>query len=353
MGLPHRTAESTNRKRPPPNASRKNNSSMNMHTARPLHTAVRRLGFALALSLLPAAHGVDFSYNTGSLGASSDGTNSITLFGTALPTLDQPGVVAAYGDYSTAYSGGNVTSVAYRPELNPASNLPFTIEFWARPTSSTNNNSPVSCRVSAGNRSGWAFFQRAAGTGWNFVMYNGTSSQRGWDLTGGTANLNQWSHVVAVWNGSVATLYVNGALINATNAPNGAVAYNASTSAVFSVGNLNDSNSPFNGLLDEIAFYPTALTATKIANHYAAASNSTPGFYSSMVIADGASLYLQQNPPFVTISDSGANKTITFTGILSQSPDLSPSSWVDLLVNSPHIVTPSASTPQMFFRVRR
>jgi hypothetical protein len=319
MGLPHSAADPTNRNRLLANADLKTDCFMNTHTTRPLLTAARRLGFTLALSLLPAAHGVDFSYNTGSLGATSDGTNAIS-FGTALPTLDQPGVVAAYGDYSTAYAGGNVTSVAYRPELNPTSNLPFTIEFWARPTSSTNNNSPVSCRVSAGNRSGWAFFQRAAGTGWNFVMYNGTSSQRGWDLTGGTATLNQWSHVVAVWNGSAATLYVNGALINATNAPNGAVAYNASTSAVFSVGNLNDSNSPFNGLLDEVAFYPTALTATKISEHYAAATNSTPGFYSSKVIADGASLYLQQNPPFVAISDS---------------------------------VTPSASTPQLFFRVRR
>ena len=317
-----------------------------------LRLASRHLGFALAVSLLPAASAADKSYNTGSLGTAGDGTNSIS-YGTVDVALNQPGAVPVPGDFSSAYTGGNVTTVPFRPELNPPSNQPFTIEFWARPSVSTNNNAPVACRVSAGNRSGWAFFQRAAGTGWNFVMYNGTGSARGWDLTGGTATLDAWSHVVATWDGSAAALYVNGSKINAINAGNGAVGYNASTSASFTVGNLFDSNSPFGGLLDEVAFYPTALTATQISNHYTTISSTAPGAYSAMVLADGAVEYLQQNPPFITITSSGDNKVLTFTGVLSQSTDLSAESWTDLNINSPYTITPSQDAPQRFFRVHR
>src|SRR5207249_7464640 len=49
-----------------------------------------------------------------------------------------------------------------------------------------------------------------AATGWNWRMYNGNGSQVGWDLTGGTATLDAWSHVVGVWDGTTAKLYVNG-----------------------------------------------------------------------------------------------------------------------------------------------
>jgi hypothetical protein len=301
---------------------------------------------AIATSAIAA----DISYNTGSLGTLGDGTNSALPFGTTDVVLDQPGALTAFGDFSSLYSGGNVTSVPYRPELNPASNLPFTIEFWAHPTSTTNNNAPVACRVSTSPRSGWAFFQRNAATGWNFVMYNGNGSQRGWDLTGGTATLNSWSHVAATWDGSTAKLYVNGAPVTATNAPNGTVAYNASTSAVFTVGNLNDSNSPFNGFLDEVAFYPTALTPTQIASHYTAASSPVAGAYSSMVLADGAVLHLQQNPPFVRIAPGNPSPTITFTGILARSPNLN--DWEDLTVTSPY--TPPGPLPtKLFFRAHR
>lgn len=301
---------------------------------------------AIAASAIAA----DISYNTGSLGTLGDGTNSALPYGTADVLLDQPGAVTAYGDFSSLYSAGNVTSVPYLPQLNPPSNQPFTIEFWARPTSSTNNNAPVACRVSAGNRSGWAFFQRGAATGWNFVMYNGTSSQRGWDLTGGTSTLDAWSHVVATWDGTTARLYVNGAFTNAPNVPNGTVTYNASTSAVFTVGNLADSNSPFNGFLDEIAFYPTALTPAQISSHHAAASSPVAGAYSSMILADGAIEYLQQNPPFVRITAGNPAPTLTFTGILARSPNLT--EWEDLTVTSPY--TPPGPLPaKLFFRAHR
>ena len=249
-----------------------------------LHTAA-------PLLLASTAFAASTSINTGSLGAAANGTNSdtVTVVSGVLGGADKA------ASYSNTASPAAITTIPYQSALNPASGSAFTIEFWANPSISNNNNAPVSNRVSSGNRSGWAFFQRAEAAGWNFVMYNGASSGRGWDLTGGTAPLNAWSHVVATWNGSAATLYVNGALADNTNSPNGAVAYNASLTATFAAGGLADSNSPYGGLLDEVAFYGTALTPTQIQNHFNLVS-SNPGSYQSTVLADGARLQLTNVP---------------------------------------------------------
>jgi hypothetical protein len=284
------------------------------------------------------------SYNTGSLGTAGDGTN------TAGVVLDQPGAMAAYGDYSTSYSDGQRTTVPFRSELNPPSGSPFTVEFWARPTASDGDDCPLFNRVSDGNRSGWAFFQRAAATGWNFRMYDGNGSNLGWSLTGGTATLDAWSHVVAVWNGSRASLYVNGALANDGSTSGGSGTYNASTAAIFSVGAYDTGAGPYVGRVDEVAFYPSALTPAQILNHFNLASSPVAGAYSTQVLADGAVEYLQQNPPAVRIARSGPDMVVTYTGILSQSADLA--TWQDLTVTSPYTL-PSPRPDRLFFRARR
>jgi hypothetical protein len=176
----------------------------------------------------------------------------------------------------------------------------------------------------------------------------------GWDLTGGTAPLDAWSHVVGVWDGTAAKLYVNGV---DTAAPNtGAGGYNASTAAIFSVGTYDTGASPSTGFIDEIAFYPSALSATKIQAHYNAASSLVPGAYSALVRGDGAKLYLDQNPPAVSIATTGATPTVTFTGILSESSDLTAAfwtpSWTDLPGTSPYPV-PTTPPGQLFFRSHR
>ncbi|MES2440854.1 MAG: LamG domain-containing protein [Verrucomicrobiota bacterium] len=300
------------------------------------------LALIVLASLALDAGATSVSYNTGSLGAAGNGTNTDTV------VLDQPGALAAGGDFSTGYIGAlGCTTVPFLTPLNPATSQPFTIEFWAKPNTTTNDDVPVNNRVGgSGNRSGWVFFQRAAG--WNFRMYSGAGTAAGPDPVGGTSTLGVWSHVVATWDGTTARLYVNG-----TFATSATGTYAASSAAVFSVGALADGASDFNGLVDEIAFYPTALSDAKILAHYNTASSPVSGAYSSLVLSDGALEYLQQNPPFVKIAMSGVNQVVTFTGILSKSTDLTPASWEDLAVTSPYTVTPTAETPKLFFRAHR
>ena len=308
------------------------------------------VGLAASSALSPSASAaIPTCYNRGSLGATGDGTHVGNVH------VYQSGAVAVGPDYSSYYDGtGPRTTIPWRAALNPASGSPFTIEFWAKPEASDNDDCPVFNRVSAGNRSGWAFFQRDAATGWNWRMYDGNGSEVGWNLTGGTANLDQWSHVVGVWNGSTAKLYVNGV---DTGAPNtGPGGYNASTAATFSVGAYDDGSTPSTGYVDEVALYPSALTPTQILAHYNAASSPAPGAYSALVRADGARLYLDQNPPAVSIAMAGSTAKVAFTGILSQSPDLAApfwtTTWADLAVSSPYTV-PGPLSGQLYFRSHR
>lgn len=288
---------------------------------------------------------VTTSYNTGSLGATADGLNATGV------VLNQQGAIADGADFSSYYAAQQNTAIPFLPEVNPPSDAAFTIEFWARPEASDNDDAPVFNRVSEGDRSGWVFFQRDQATGWNLRMYDGVGSDVGWDLTGGRYTFNKWSHVVAVWNGSQARLYVDGAVADTTNAAGRSGNYNASTSAIFSVGSYDNGGSPINGRVDEVAFYPSALTGAQILAHFRAATGPAAGSYASLVKGDGALIYLQQNPPQISIATIDQNPTLTFTGVLSQSPDLV--SWSVLPVTSPFTV-PSVERPgKIFFRAGR
>ena len=251
-----------------------------------------RFALLAALPLLAGAavHAATVSYNTGSLGPAANGTNADLVTFVA-------GAVTAGGDQATSYNGlsGTNTVIPFQSGLNPSSVSPFSIEFWANPTNSDNDDAPVTNRVTSGNRSGWAFFQRVAATGWNFRMYDGVGSNLGWDLTGGTSPLNAWSHVVARWDGSVAQLFVNGALADTSNSPGSSGAYNASTGASFIVAS-SDTGSPYTGALDEVAFYGSALSPAQILNHFNIVSSATPGAYHSTILGDGARLQLTNDP---------------------------------------------------------
>jgi Concanavalin A-like lectin/glucanases superfamily len=233
------------------------------------------------------------SFNSGSLGAAGNGTN------TAGVILDLPGPILAGGNTAVGYSGGERTLVPFQLALNPVATSPFTIEFWSQPTATDDDDAALSNRFAGTNRSGWTFFQRAEATGWNFRMYNGNGNALGWDLTGGTSTLNAWSHVVATWDGSVALLYVNGALADSTNDPGANGIYNPNTavnSPPMSIGANFDGGSRSTSSMDEVAFYASALTPAQIAAHFSTASSPVAGAYSSLVLSDGALEYLQNIP---------------------------------------------------------
>jgi len=236
------------------------------------------------------ANAATISPNTGSLGASANGSNAATV-------TTGPGAVFAGNDLAAVYptnASGTNTTVPFLPALNPAVASPFSVEFWARPTATDDDDAVVANRVSAGNRSGWVFFQRAAG--WNFRMYNGVGSGLSTSLTGGTSTLNSYSHVVATWNGTVALLYVNGVLASSTNDQAVSGTYVPNSTVALTAGTLADQSSPYVGSVDELAFYGSALTPARVLLHFSTASSVTPNAYYSLVQGDGALLQLSNVP---------------------------------------------------------
>lgn len=248
-----------------------------------------------ALFATPSALGQTPSLNSGSLGSAGNGTHSAGV------TLNLPGAVSAGGDLAVGYSNGANTLVPFNPALNPASSSPFTIEFWAKPGELTNNSvgpSPLFNRTFDANRTGWVFFQRAEDTGWEFRMFTGVGTTVGYELVGGTNSTTSWSHVVAVWNGTNPFLYVDGQLVDDT--ATGSQSYKANEgiggTPSLSIGAYQNGDNPFSGSVDEVAFYPTALSPAQILAHYNTASSPVAGAYSSLVLADGAVEYLQNVP---------------------------------------------------------
>jgi len=238
------------------------------------------------------ANAAAVSTNTGSLGAAANGTNAATV-------TTGPGAVFAGNDLAAVYptnANGTNTTVPFLSQLNPPTGSPFSVEFWARPTATDDDDAPVANRVSAGNRSGWVFFQRAAG--WNFRMYNGVGSGLSTSLTGGTSTLNTYSHVVATWSGTVPLLYVNGVLASSTNDTTVTVSgtYVPNSTVALTAGTLADQSSPYVGSVDELAFYGSVLTPAQILNHFNTASSVTPNAYYSLVRTDGALLQLSNVP---------------------------------------------------------
>jgi hypothetical protein len=85
------------------------------------------------------------------------------------------------------------------------------------------------------------------------------------------------THVVAAYNGNVIRIYLNGVLDSETRAP-GVISPKPPTSlnlieSGVGIGNqtqdrTDGSGRPFNGLIDEVALYPTALPAERILAHY-------------------------------------------------------------------------------------
>jgi hypothetical protein len=248
--------------------------------------------------------GADIAVNMGLLQSEAPGINTAEVV--------HPVAGALAGASDTAYTyhwrnGSSTTQLPHNPAMNPPASQPFTIEAWFRPTSDRQNPGacPMNNRyVKSSNRTGWVFFQRSPnasyngvpgneGIGWNFRMYTGTGGG-GQDVTSGPDHpytIGQWQHVVATWSGGevlegtetvigTSSLYIDGVLA-ATN-PNCKYTANSSqpedgdpaNAADFAIGSYNANsglgNNPFEGDVDEVAFYGALLTPEQIAAHYAA-----------------------------------------------------------------------------------
>lgn len=179
----------------------------------------------------------------------------------------------------------------------------ITLEAWVRP-SATQTSKVIS------KFSGSSDTQGNISLASNVPSFTITTGGTLRTATAGAALSNSvWTHLVATYDGATAKLYVNG-VEAASTAATGAIATNT---YVWTVGrDANASSNYFNGTVDNVKIFSTALDGAQVAEEYRAQNNGvssglslgqvTPGvsntaLFSAIVATDsgGYGLYVQQN----------------------------------------------------------
>ena len=195
------------------------------------------------------------------------GSNNITYGGTY--TLNQESLRSTDGQPSvlftsaTTAAGGN-TGIPYNSSLNPPQ---FTVEFWYKHLNTGTAQYLVSLQDRSGspaaNRLGYAFQRNNAANRFQFTYgipgNNNGTIQSSTDLVIGNVY-----HVVATYDGTTMSMYVNG-VSNATASASYVQA--SATQPGFTIGSRNGNTSAACNIQD-VALYNRALSGPEVLAHY-------------------------------------------------------------------------------------
>jgi hypothetical protein len=220
---------------------------------------------------------------------------------------------------SVSYCGSKI-DIPWNPSLNPSP--PFTIEFWAKPASlgsdSTGFTPISSMNPYFGNRSGWLVYVSNAGR-WQFRLGNESGYAGIISASSGNASTGVWQHVACVYNGTTASIWINGQLAGsgavAGFKTNGWFALRiGGTSLMGDLGNIAG-NRGWDGWMDEVAIYASALSGSTIAAHYSAATTNNAG-YAAQILASNPVGYWRLDEPAFVAPATGAFPTVANLGTL-------------------------------------
>jgi len=237
-----------------------------------------------------------------------NGTNDYPVLG--VPGIDTNAYLFHVYSDSNAQTHVSDIAVGYSPTLNPQG--PFTAECWARPTSDANNYDAVMGSVSGSYpQPGWVIYQTPGTPGfWALDCQNA-----GVFLVPTSAVKNQWTHLVAVYDGANFTFYVNGV----SGGTASGAGFLASTAGFYIGGEPIAANGSFEGYITEVAIYTNALTAAQILNDYKVGTNSfSTNAEPPQVLEDAGAV--NTDPASITVN---AGATATFDPISIGSTPLS------------------------------
>jgi len=193
-------------------------------------------------------------------GTTATDSSSNSLNGTYAGTysLNMPGALGA--DTNTAVEfGGGYADMGSPSALN-ITGTALTVEFWAQASSvgsykyivsHTNDSSQGYAVYTGGDATYHFFFGRSGG-----LHISGAVSGV-WD--------GAWHHFVNVYDGAHLLIYVDGQQRLSESETASITGYTGN----FRVGDYNGGSRAFSGLLDEVAVYSSALSASTVADHYA------------------------------------------------------------------------------------
>ena len=232
-------------------------------------------------------------------------------------TRGQTSSLANESDPSTGLSGGR-GDVFSSPALD--STTLWSLEAWF---TTTNAGAQQGIIERYSGNSGFAL--RLIGGSMNFYVLGSAGT---YQAVGQAAILNNtWYHVVATYDSahSTALLYLNGALDAGTRSLTVTEALPSGVSLKLGARG-DDGSFGLQGKLDEVAIYPTALSAARVQAHYqssanAPAASSTSGAYARSVISDQPSVYYRMDEASGQLlqDSSGNNYPALLTGSFSRS----------------------------------
>lgn len=249
----------------------------------------------------------DIAANTGSLGAPGNGTY--------VGSLNHPVAGALVGSSDTAVNltGGKV-NVPFNATLNPAGD--FTVECWINPANLTAANRVLVQAMingensgNANDRSGWAFRQNGGALtflvgGTTGAPFYTTTATSGSVLTAGV-----WQHVAVVYTSATTNISI---LLNGVQVFNvtGAEPLIPNFAAPVIIGDRGYGGWTYQGVIDEAAIYPSALSAAQLLAHYQNGTNAAPATpYPTLVATDGAVGYWRLGeavPAYPTAQNAGS-----------------------------------------------
>ena len=156
--------------------------------------------------------------------------------------------------------------IPYSPNHNPTG--PFSVEFWAKPNVSGNiARAVIGTQNRNTGRAGWAVYQGFNVNGWEAHL---GFAETVLFIQGRTApTAGRWDHVVVTWDGNtIARIYVNGVDDTANATVNGP--HRNNLSQPLEIGSRFNGSVPYNGTVDEVAFYQSRLTPDQIRQHWSA-----------------------------------------------------------------------------------
>jgi hypothetical protein len=237
----------------------------------------------------------------------------------------QAGALADNADTCIQFTTGyqNMIRAPYSAALNPTN---FTVECWANLASGPGAGTWFAPVGSANNTMGYAIYAGGDEVTWQGWLY----LNPGWGvLSGPNWQLSQWVHLALTYEGLTESLYVNGTLVGSQLR-----VQSRNTEAPFNIGGGANNQFPFDGLIDEVACYPKALSAARINAHYALAAygnNSLPVFI--------------EPPASQTVS---VGSTATFTATVTGAPTIA-YQWKKDGVDIPGANSPTLSVPNTYY----
>jgi RHS repeat-associated protein len=188
-------------------------------------------------------------------------------------SLQQAGAVASDPNLAALFDGSSGYGLVSSPAPLDSGN--YSLEAWFKTTSMAAGTKGI---VRDGSLAGVATgLMVNAGQQLAFNASDGATIVTA--NSAGTVNDGLWHHAVGTRNGSTFTLYLDGAQVGqATGAP----ADVDGSSATLRIGaRVNGAGAPiefFAGTIDEVALYPTGLSAAAVQSHYTAPAGSVQAY---------------------------------------------------------------------------